>query len=133
MLFNPIKFREKDVLSAARLVERFYSYDSAIRLPNRLELMRGWILEQLELFAELELEEAWVEEEIELLSSWRLPPCLYKAAKNGAGAGSHIDDFDQERVLLARDVVKEHLKPVRDAVKRLKFVDLRGFVWAIIC
>jgi DNA helicase-2/ATP-dependent DNA helicase PcrA len=69
MLFNPIKFREKEVLSAAQLVKRFYSYDTAIRLPNRLELMRGWILEQLELFAELELEEAWVEDEIELVSS----------------------------------------------------------------
>lgn len=126
MLFNPIKFREKEVLSAARLVERFYSYDPAIRLPNRLELMRGWILEQLELFAELELEEAWVEEEIELLSSEEYHLAYLRLRKLERGQGDTFDDFDQERVLLGRDVIKEHLKPVRSAVKRLKFVDLRG-------
>ncbi|NOU70642.1 AAA family ATPase [Paenibacillus sp. LMG 31458] len=126
MLFNPIKFREKEVLSAARLVERFYSYDPAIRLPNRLELMRGWILEQLELFAELELEEAWVEEEIELLSSEEYHLAYLRLRKLEWGQGDTFDDFDQERVLLARDVIKEHLKPVRSAVKRLMFVDLRG-------
>ncbi|MDQ0892418.1 DNA helicase-2/ATP-dependent DNA helicase PcrA [Paenibacillus sp. V4I9] len=126
MLFNSIKFREKEVLSAARLVERFYSYDPSIRLPNRLELMRGWILEQLELFAELELEEAWVEEEIELLSSEEYHLAYLRLRKMERGEGVTFDDFDQERVLLARDVIKEHLKPVRNAVKRLKFVDLRG-------
>lgn len=126
MLFNPVKFREKKVLSAARLAERFYSYDPAIRLPNRLELMRGWILEQLELFAELELEEAWVEEEIELLSSEEYHLAYLRLRKMERGQGDTFEDFDQERVLLARDVIKEHLKPVRNAVKRLKFVDLRG-------
>lgn len=126
MLFNPVKLREKEVLSAARLVERFYSYDPAIRLPNRLELMRGWILEQLELFAELELEEAWVEEEIELLSSEEYHLAYLRLRKMERGQGDTFEDFEQERVLLARDVIKEHLKPVRNAVKRLKFVDLRG-------
>ncbi|MCY9696006.1 RNA polymerase recycling motor HelD [Paenibacillus alginolyticus] len=126
MLFNPIKFREKEVLSAARLVERFYSYDPAIRLPNRLELMQGWMLEQLELFAELQLEEAWVEEEIELLSSEDYHLAYLKLRKMERGHGATFDDFDQERVLLARVVIKEHLKLVRSAVKRLEFVDLRG-------
>ncbi|NRF92051.1 UvrD-helicase domain-containing protein [Paenibacillus frigoriresistens] len=126
MLFNPIKFREKEVLSAARLVERFYSYDPAIRLPNRLELMQGWMLEQLELFAELQLEEAWVEEEIELLSSEDYHLTYLKLRKMERGHGATFDDFDQERVLLARVVIKEHLKLVRSAVKRLEFVDLRG-------
>ncbi|MDF2645086.1 MAG: helicase [Paenibacillus sp.] len=126
MLFNPVKFREKEVLSAAQLVERFYSYDPAIRLPNRLELMWAWILDQLELFAELELEEAWVEEEIELLSSEEYHLAYLRMRKMDRGQEVTFDDFDQERVLLARDVIKEHLKPVRNAVKRLKFVDLRG-------
>ncbi|MDQ0902455.1 RNA polymerase recycling motor HelD [Paenibacillus sp. V4I7] len=126
MLFYPVKFREKEVLSAAQLVERFYSYDPALRLPNRLELMRGWILDQLEHFAELELEEAWVEEEIELLSSEEYHLAYLRMRKMERGQGVTFDDFDQERLLLARDVIKEHLKPVRNAVKRLKFVDLRG-------
>lgn len=69
MLFNPIKFRDKEVLSAAHLVERFTAMIPSFGSPNRLELMKEWILEQLELFAELEIEEAWVDEEIELLSS----------------------------------------------------------------
>lgn len=126
MLFNPIKFRDKEVLSAARLVERFYSYDSAIRLPNRLELMKEWIAEQLESFAKLEIEEAWVDEEIELLSSDEYHRAYIKLRKMEEGLDSVYDDYEQERHMLARTVMKEHLKPVRSAVKQLKFVDMFG-------
>ncbi|MBP1964623.1 RNA polymerase recycling motor HelD [Paenibacillus aceris] len=126
MLFNPIKFREKEVLSAAQLAERFYSYDTSIRLPNRLVLMKEWMLEQLERFAELEIEEAWVDEEIELLSSEDYHRTYLRLLKMEGGLGASFDDFDQERLLLARLVMKEHLKPVRIAVKQFKFVDLTG-------
>ncbi|MCY9659543.1 RNA polymerase recycling motor HelD [Paenibacillus chondroitinus] len=126
MLFNPIKFRDKEVLSAARLVKQFYSYDSAIRLPNRLELMKEWILGQLELFAKVEIEEAWLDEEIELLSSDEYHRAYIKLRKMEGERDSSFDDYDQERHLLARNVLKKHLKPVRSAVKQLKFVDMIG-------
>ncbi|NOV02828.1 RNA polymerase recycling motor HelD [Paenibacillus planticolens] len=126
MLFNPVHFREKEVLSAARLAERFYSYDASIRLPNRLVLMKEWIVEQLENFAELEMEEAWVDEEIELLSSEDYHRAYLRLLKMEGGLGASFDDYDQERLLLARIVMKEYLKPVRSWVKQFKFVDLTG-------
>lgn len=126
MLFNPINFREKEVLSAAQLAERFYSYDTSIRLPNRLVLMKEWVLERLERFAELEIEEAWVDDEIELLSSEDYHRTYLRLLKMDGGLGASFDDYDQERLLLARLVMKEYLKPVRSRVKQLKFVDLTG-------
>ncbi|NQX70913.1 UvrD-helicase domain-containing protein [Paenibacillus alba] len=126
MQFNPILFREQEVVSTARLIERFYSYDTAIRLPNRLELMQGWLLEQLEHFAERELEAAWVEDEIELLSSEDYHDAFVRLRKLERGQGATFDDFDQEKILLARMVIKEQLKPIRAAVKQLKFVDMIG-------
>ncbi|UKS26512.1 UvrD-helicase domain-containing protein [Paenibacillus sp. HWE-109] len=126
MLFNPIVFRDREIVSADKLVKRFYSYDSVIRIPNRLELMQGWLLEQLERFAEQEREAAWVEDEIELLSSEDYHRAFERLRKMERGDGVTFDDYEQERVLLARMVIKEQLKPVRDAVKRLKFIDLTG-------
>ncbi|MDR6885093.1 RNA polymerase recycling motor HelD [Bacillus sp. 3255] len=126
MRFHPIRFQEKEVLGADRLTARFYSFDPSIRLPNRLELMKGWIVEQLESFAEQEMEEPWIDEEIELLSNEDYHKAYMKLRKMEGGLNASFDDYEQERHLLAQVVMKEHLKPVRSAVKRLEFVDLVG-------
>ncbi|TXK75379.1 RNA polymerase recycling motor HelD [Paenibacillus sp. N3.4] len=126
MLFKPVRFKEKEMITAAKLLEKFYSYDPSIRLPNRLELMRIWLLEQLELFAEGQLEEPWVEDEIELLSSEEYHLAFLRLRKMKKGRGFTFDDFDQEKVLLARVVIKEQLMHVREAIKQLRFVDLTG-------
>ncbi|HEY1215657.1 MAG TPA: RNA polymerase recycling motor HelD [Bryobacteraceae bacterium] len=126
MLFRPIVFREKEVLTTARMHERFYSYDHAIRLPNRLDLMRGWLLDQLDTFMEAEVEEGWVEDEIELLSSEDYHRAYQQLRRMKGARGATFDDFEKEKRLLARVVVQEHLLPVRQAIKQLSFVDMTG-------
>ncbi|MFD0696888.1 RNA polymerase recycling motor HelD [Paenibacillus sp. GCM10027628] len=126
MLFRPIVFRDKEVVTAERIQERFYSYDHAIRLPNRLELMRGWLLDQLEDFMEAEMEEGWVEDEIELLSSEDYHRAYQQLRRMKGARGATFDDFEKEKRLLARVVVQEHLLPVRQAIKQLSFVDMTG-------
>ncbi|MFC5450694.1 RNA polymerase recycling motor HelD [Paenibacillus aestuarii] len=126
MLFKPIVMGEKEIVSEARLHERFYAYDAAIRLPNRLELMRGWLKDLLDDFAELEKHEGWVEDEIELLSSEDYHRAYRQLRRMQGGRGATFDDFDKERDLLAGFVVRERLRPVRADIERLAFVDMAG-------
>ncbi|KAF9104916.1 hypothetical protein BGX30_008998, partial [Mortierella sp. GBA39] len=40
MIFKPIRFKGHLIVSAEAMKEKFYSYDPAVRLANRIELMR---------------------------------------------------------------------------------------------
>ncbi|MEW9702395.1 RNA polymerase recycling motor HelD [Paenibacillus sp. SI8] len=126
MRFQPIVFRDKEIVTAAQMLKRFYSFDGAYRLPNRIEAMHGWLLERLDEIAERELEAGWVEDEMELLSSDDYHRAYAKQRRVKGGRGATFDDFEKEKKLLARFVVQQHLKPVREAIKRLSFVDMTG-------
>lgn len=59
MRFKPIRFRESIVISAERLTEQFYALDRGIRLPNRIELLKEWMLQEVRSFEKLQLKEQW--------------------------------------------------------------------------
>ncbi|CAG7618454.1 DNA helicase IV [Paenibacillus solanacearum] len=126
MRFKSIRFRGEDIVSAEQLRERFYAYDPSIRLTNRIVLMQEWLLEQIAEFEEAEWQKHWVEDEIELLSNEDYQRAYSKLRRSKRGKSFTFDDFDKERELLARMVVSEKLKPVRQRIKRLRYVDVTG-------
>lgn len=126
MKFKPIRFKGRLIVSEQAMLENFYGYDSSVRLANRVELMRDWLLKELAQFAKNERKAPWVDEQIELLD-----PDEYQKAytrirrKQSAKKKETFDDFDRERGLLAKMVVNEWLKPVRKWIKRMRFVDVK--------
>ncbi|MWV43659.1 AAA family ATPase [Paenibacillus sp. HJL G12] len=126
MKFKPIRFKGRLIVSEQVMEEKFYSYDPSVRLANRVELMRDWLLKELAQFSKNERQAPWVDEQIELLD-----PDEYQKAytrirrKQAAKKREGFDDFDRERSLLAKMVVNEWLKPVRKWIKRMRFVDVR--------
>ncbi|MCJ8010507.1 AAA family ATPase [Paenibacillus sp. KQZ6P-2] len=127
MKFKPIRFKGRLIVSEEVMREKFYSFDSAVRLANRVELMRDWLLKELAQFAKNERQAPWVDEQIELLD-----PDEYQKAytrmrrKQTAKKNATFDDFELERSLLAKMVVNEWLKPVRKWIKRMRFVDVQA-------
>jgi DNA helicase II / ATP-dependent DNA helicase PcrA len=67
MVFAPVMFGNRVILSPQQISDQFYSYDPYIHMTNRVELVREWILNQLSVFGEREIHEEWVEEAINLL------------------------------------------------------------------
>jgi DNA helicase II / ATP-dependent DNA helicase PcrA len=126
MKFSPVSFMGKDIITAKQMVERFYAYDSSIRLTNRLILLRDWLLKELKAFERTQLDADWVEDEIDLLEPEDYHRAYEKLRRMQEGRGVTFDDFEAERVLLARVVVQERLKPIRDEIKRLSFVDVKA-------
>lgn len=126
MIFNAISFMGRDIVSSKRMVNRFYEFDPTIRITNRIVLLRDWLLKELTAFEQTQLNATWVEDEIELLEPEDYHRAYKRLRQLQDGKGVSFDDFEAERVLLARVVVKERLKPIRNEIKQLSFVNLKS-------
>ncbi|NGQ96149.1 UvrD-helicase domain-containing protein [Brevibacillus sp. SYP-B805] len=124
MRFRDVKFRGKTIVPASRIAERFYSFDASLRIPNRMELVAKWLLDQLEERARLERQKAWVENEIQLLDQDDYHQAHQELRKSKRLGGHTFDDFAYEQKLLATMVVDRHFQPLREQVKRLQFIDM---------
>ncbi|WP_339291525.1 RNA polymerase recycling motor HelD [Paenibacillus sp. FSL E2-0201] len=150
ILFHNICFRDRELITAEQMKSQFYSYDSSIRLANRVALLREWLLRELTKLERQEMGAPWVQDEVdyldndqyaeaysEVLKKYRREEAVFdfteqyleiygdfRIQKDGE---ENVFDFSaQEEELLRRMIVKEHFKPLRRDAKRLKFIDTIG-------
>ncbi|WP_445478850.1 RNA polymerase recycling motor HelD [Lysinibacillus irui] len=126
LLFKNIVFRGERIITAQEISEYFYSFPSSISIPDRLQFVKDWLLQQLTKFERAERTKEWVEEATELLDKEDYSKSYSELLYEGSYTENSFDDFDQERQKLARQIVKKHFKPLRNSVTKLKFVHILG-------
>ncbi|WP_028610835.1 RNA polymerase recycling motor HelD [Paenibacillus harenae] len=146
MLFNSVRFRDRDLITAEQMKSQFYSYDSSVRLTNRVLLLQEWLLKQMAMLERKEQDALWVQEELNYLDKEQYAEAynmlhhekgVFDFAEQYAEANDRMrnkrrrdeGDFDfaeNEEELLRRMIVKESFKPLRRSVKRLMFIDVNG-------
>ncbi|TVX99771.1 RNA polymerase recycling motor HelD [Cohnella terricola] len=146
MRFHPIRFRDRDLISAERIKSQFYGYDPSVRLSNRVVQLQEWLMKELTLLERKEREELWVQEGLNYLDNDQYAEAYRALHKEEAVfdfAQQYVDiygepdkisrqdddvfDFaDREEDHLRRMVLKEQFKPLRRGVKRLSFIDMVG-------
>ena len=126
MMFRPIVFQGRVIVSGDAMAVQFYGYDPAVKLAGRLDLMREWLLKQLSDFAHEERKAPWVDDQIELLDPDEYHRAFQTMRRKQNKKEVSFNDFDKEKELLGRMVVSDRLKPLRRWVKRFRFVDVKG-------
>ncbi|MEC0125195.1 RNA polymerase recycling motor HelD [Paenibacillus pabuli] len=145
MRFNGIRIQEREFITAEQMNTKFYEYDHALPLINRVVLLQEWLLNELASLERLEWDAPWVQEEMNYLDTEQYVEAFemlhkekevfdvaerYAAVlkKNNKRRGDEGDfDFTQrEEELLRRRIVKEHFKPLKKSVKKFSFVDIKG-------
>ncbi|MEC0202044.1 RNA polymerase recycling motor HelD [Paenibacillus lautus] len=126
MLFKPVVFQGKVIVSSDEMSAQFYSYDSAVKLAGRIDLMKEWMLKRLSEFAQSEKDAPWVEEQIQLLDTEDYQRAFQTMRRKQNRKADTFDDFDKERDVLAKMVISNRLKPVRRWIKRFRYVDVKG-------
>lgn len=124
MIFKPLRFQGKEIVGAEEIARQFYAFDPAIRLANRCELLKEWLLKEVAAFGKLELDQPWVEEQIQLLDTEDYQRAYQRMRRKQQGKGTSFSDYEEEKTILARMVVSDRLKPLRKWVKSLRFVDV---------
>ncbi|MEF2966605.1 RNA polymerase recycling motor HelD [Paenibacillus sp. M1] len=146
MVFISIRFRDRDLITAEQMASKFYSYDPAIRLSNRIALMQEWLLRELSLLERREREALWVQEELDYLDKDQYAE-VYNALHKERGVFDFAEQYeevremlnnerrpdegdfnyaDREEELLRKMIVKEQFKPLKRSVKRMLFIDMVG-------
>lgn len=131
MQFKPVVFQGRIVVSREEMLKKFYEYDSAIKLANRIDLMTGWLLKRISDFGHEERAANWVEDQIEMLDSDEYHRAYQMMLRKKRGKSETFDDYDTEKELLGRYIVSQRLKPLRRWVKRGRFVDVKGLYSAL--
>ncbi|OAB35411.1 RNA polymerase recycling motor HelD [Paenibacillus macquariensis] len=124
MLFKDVTFRDEVLVPAERIKEKFYAYESTLRLPNRIALLTEWLLQELKIKATEEMAKLWVEEEIELLDKEEYMWAFKELQKKQHFSGKTFDDDISERGLLAQKIVDVYFKPVRLGIKQFQYVNI---------
>lgn len=146
MLFNGIRFRDRELITAEQMRSQFYSYDPSLRLANRVELLQKWLLKELSLLERQERRAPWVEEELQYLDSEqyaevfgelhkdrevfdiaeRYAVVYEKISNKRRGDEGDFDFAEREEDLLSQRIVKMSFKPLRQSVRKLSFIDVQG-------
>ncbi|MGD8190454.1 RNA polymerase recycling motor HelD [Brevibacillus ginsengisoli] len=124
LIFKDLMFREQTLVSAQRIHEQFYSYDTSIPISNRMQLVVKWLLTELKELSRLERKKPWVEDEVELMDQDDFHEVYQELRKRKRHDGITFDDFALEQKLLSSMVVEKHFNPLRASVKRLDFIDI---------
>ncbi|WP_433752641.1 RNA polymerase recycling motor HelD [Paenibacillus amylolyticus] len=125
MKFKPVRFQGRAIVTSEAMAEKFYSFESSVKLVSRLEMLRDWMLKELSAFGKGELDAPWVDQQLDLMEPEDLQRAYQRLKRKQKGKTHTFNDFEQEREILARMVVSDRLKPLRKWIKSLRFVDIR--------
>ena len=123
ILFSPITFRGKVLISAEHIHDIFYSYDTSLPIPNRMILVAKALYGELKQLESRERAKPWVEDEMELLDKDAYAAVYQELRRKKQFREDSFDDFDKEQELLAARIVKKHFQPIRDSIRELQFID----------
>lgn len=126
MRFLPIRFRGETMLSGNAIRAAFLETGEHLRLPQRMDALKKWVLQQIDAFVDREIHAEWVEDEIELMDPEDYQKAHNQVMRRSAQLEATFDDYDAEKEVLARMVLSRQLKKTRSRVKKLAFVDTRG-------
>ncbi|WHY75579.1 RNA polymerase recycling motor HelD [Neobacillus sp. WH10] len=123
LIYMDLSFRGDVIISKKEIHDYFYSLDKGYSIPNRIQLVKDWLLKELRRAMKREQSKSWVEEEIQFLEKEDYLDVFKKLQEKNRFSDNTFDDLEWEQKLLAEMVVKEKFKPLFSRVKNLKFID----------
>ncbi|MBH5316488.1 UvrD-helicase domain-containing protein [Paenibacillus sp. GSMTC-2017] len=146
MMFNSIRYRNRDLITADRMKVQFYGNERSLPLFHRVVLLQEWLLKELAALERMEREAAWVQEELnyldtdqyaevfgmlhkdrEVLDLAEQYATIHEKLNNKRREDESDFDFAQkEEDLLCRRIVKESFSPLRKSVKKFSFINIKG-------
>lgn len=126
LVFKTLGLNKRAIISKKDIAAYYDSLDSNISIPNRVQLVKEWLLKELKKKAKAELSQEWVEKEIQFLEKEDYLEAFKQSQQKQGGSHDTFHDYDREQRWLSDLVVKRRFKPLFNAVKKLKFINIRA-------
>ncbi|MGE6486924.1 RNA polymerase recycling motor HelD [Paenisporosarcina sp. NPDC076898] len=123
MCFQDLRFRRELMVSAKQMEEWFYEHHTSLRLLNRIEKLRDWLIKKIAEVAKMEWQKPWVQEKMDLLSDEAYHKAHRYLAKKHGYEREAMADYDMSPKELAQLIVRQQLNTLRKRVRAFHFVD----------
>lgn len=124
--FKSIKFRGQTLISKKEMTNYFYSLNQTLSIPSRMQLVSEWLRKELFRIERQERNKDWVIEESELLGKEEYLKIYKEVQRKNDSKKTSFDDFDLEQKLIAKEIVHKYFKPIKQAIKRLEFINTKA-------
>ncbi|WP_410769446.1 RNA polymerase recycling motor HelD [Fontibacillus sp. BL9] len=126
MRFKSLHFQGETLITAEEMAEKFYGGDASLRFSGRIERLTAWLNERIKEVEKLERHKPWVQDAIELLSNEQYEQAYARIRKKLGLSEDAEEDIEGERLTaeLERMIVRKKMKPLREEISSLQFVDL---------
>ncbi|WP_373894313.1 RNA polymerase recycling motor HelD [Virgibacillus sp. CBA3643] len=125
--FKRVAFRGETIVSKQQMYDYFYSLGAEIAIPNKLEIVVKWLLEEIRTTQKKEVNKDWVMEKVESLDKEDYMKA-YHRSEDQQDYGSSIED---EEKILRSQVVKRVFAPLKKRIENLEFVNIPGTYQAL--
>lgn len=126
LLFKNIVFKRKIIITKDAIQEYFYSLDTFISIPNRLIKVTEWLMKEVIKNERKERQKDWVLQESELMDKEDHLEIYKQLQKKQEFSEDTFDDFEREEKLIAKEIVRKHFKPIKVAIKKLEYLNIKG-------
>ncbi|TDF93605.1 helicase [Paenibacillus piri] len=123
IIFKDIRFQGTILISRQQMSHFFYQIDPSIHLSNRVQLLKEWLLKELKTLAKAERSKPWVKDAIEFLDKEEYQNA-FRTMQRKNDQEQLFYDAKQEAFLLGRYVIHQSFRPLRQKIKKLKFIDV---------
>lgn len=124
--FRNIKFKDEVIIPSNEIAEYFYTLDQTHPVPNRLEIVREWLLKRLRKTQREERRKEWVDLEISLLDKEDYLHVYQEVQRKYSPKEDVFTDYDEEEKVLRKMVVNRHFKSLKKKIKQLDFLNLQA-------
>jgi DNA helicase-2/ATP-dependent DNA helicase PcrA len=124
MVFRDIVLKGNSLITSKQISEQFYSLDQSYSIPNRIQLLQGWLLNEVRLQEKQERKKEWVLEAIGYLEKEDYLEAFKQRQRKQGKEDYTFDDHRMEEKYLAKMVVSKKFKPVKKKIKQYKFLDM---------
>ncbi|GAB3796205.1 RNA polymerase recycling motor HelD [Virgibacillus kimchii] len=117
--FKNITFQNRVLISGEEQYNYFYHLEEDLEIPNKMELLSGWLLKQLQKKMMEEKYEDWVMEKVELLDKEAYLKAYYRTQDQ-----DDVNDVETEEDFLRNAVVKSVYAKIKKRIKEFQFVNV---------
>lgn len=123
MVFRPVHFRGKELLSADDISKHFYAGTSSQSIANRLELVAEDVIKTVKQKLSGEWKADWMQEKMDTLTNEQYHKAHQTLAKRAGYSRSAASDFDMTPKVLAQFLVQKQLTTIAKKIRAYAFVD----------
>ncbi|GIO25001.1 RNA polymerase recycling motor HelD [Oceanobacillus sp. J11TS1] len=118
LVFRSIRFRNELLIDKTEIESYFKSLEKNMRLPNKMEKLKNWLLKRIREFQKEELEKDWVIDQMQLLNKEDYMEVYHEVERE------HEDSSIQdEEEVLKEKIVRKTFAPLRNMIRQNRFVN----------